>query len=437
MVDGGCRSSTPWPVARSSARAVTSSSWPRGPVTFASARPFGGFWFESVIRDAEAWYGFYHNERSAWCARVRARCGRGSAPPDRRITAAPGSTSDRSSRLRSRCHPVPDQQLLLRRRRRRLLGGARPGSQFRLLLLHAVHRRPGDGRACRWRAWRGPIAMRPRTRGRVERRRWLPPALIEGEPTPPGADDQSALDAAPPPRPFRRMAVPAGVADDGRRRSLGQRQRLGQRLLGPVDPLEHPPESYVMLLNKADSNEWKQGGDYVVVQSPHRRSRRLVGARAIVEGGNWYPQVMGFTDGLGTDTVAGPVGAVLHVGTIRLHDRLRPPVTSTRTCKLSLRCRRPLPPCTTPSSRGASAASPSSWPWRSSRCAGAGVGQPRGPAVGCGVDGNDCRRGGVGPAGAVDWCRHRWPCSSPRCSPWPSRSVSVGSARGWPTRCRW
>jgi hypothetical protein len=35
----------------------------QGPVAFASAAPHGGFWFESVIRDTEAWYGFYHNER--------------------------------------------------------------------------------------------------------------------------------------------------------------------------------------------------------------------------------------------------------------------------------------------------------------------------------------------------------------------------------------
>ncbi len=34
----------------------------QGPVAFSTAPPLGGYWFEAVIRDTDAWYGFYHNE---------------------------------------------------------------------------------------------------------------------------------------------------------------------------------------------------------------------------------------------------------------------------------------------------------------------------------------------------------------------------------------
>ncbi len=35
----------------------------RGDIRFEGAAPHGGTWIESVIRDADSWYGFYHNER--------------------------------------------------------------------------------------------------------------------------------------------------------------------------------------------------------------------------------------------------------------------------------------------------------------------------------------------------------------------------------------
>ncbi len=36
----------------------------RGEVTYAGTPPEQGVWFESVVREADAWYAFYHNERA-------------------------------------------------------------------------------------------------------------------------------------------------------------------------------------------------------------------------------------------------------------------------------------------------------------------------------------------------------------------------------------
>jgi hypothetical protein len=53
-------------------------------------------------------------------------------------------------------------------------------------------------------------------------------------------------------------------------------------------------EQYVMLLNHAKNTAWTQEGIYV--------SSKPV---KILDGGRWYPQVMGLEDGSGTDKVAG------------------------------------------------------------------------------------------------------------------------------------
>ena len=46
----------------SAGRSVTRLS-DLGRVSFSTAPPLGGYWFEAVVRDTDAWYGFYHNER--------------------------------------------------------------------------------------------------------------------------------------------------------------------------------------------------------------------------------------------------------------------------------------------------------------------------------------------------------------------------------------
>ena len=64
-------------------------------------------------------------------------------------------------------------------------------------------------------------------------------------------------------------------------------------------------EQYVMFLNHAKDTNWKQDGIYV---SFNRRLDDPAGWSQpvkILNGGRWYPQVMGIEAGSGTDKVAG------------------------------------------------------------------------------------------------------------------------------------
>jgi hypothetical protein len=64
-------------------------------------------------------------------------------------------------------------------------------------------------------------------------------------------------------------------------------------------------EQYVMLLNHAKDSAWTQEGVYISfaprIDDPSLWSKPV----KILDGGLWYPQVMGLEDGQGTDKVAG------------------------------------------------------------------------------------------------------------------------------------
>lgn len=64
-------------------------------------------------------------------------------------------------------------------------------------------------------------------------------------------------------------------------------------------------QQYVMLLNRARDTAWRQDGIYVSfarrLDDPNGWSKPV----KILEGGRWYPQVIGVEEGTGTDKVAG------------------------------------------------------------------------------------------------------------------------------------
>jgi hypothetical protein len=62
---------------------------------------------------------------------------------------------------------------------------------------------------------------------------------------------------------------------------------------------------YVMLLNHARDANWSQEGIYVSFASRLDDPSAWSPPVKIIEGGQWYPQVMGIEDGTGTDKVAG------------------------------------------------------------------------------------------------------------------------------------
>lgn len=64
-------------------------------------------------------------------------------------------------------------------------------------------------------------------------------------------------------------------------------------------------ERYVMLLNRANDAEWTQEGIYMSVTASIEDPASWPAPRKLLDGGRWYPQVMGLEAGSGTDKLAG------------------------------------------------------------------------------------------------------------------------------------
>lgn len=64
-------------------------------------------------------------------------------------------------------------------------------------------------------------------------------------------------------------------------------------------------EQYVMLLNRAQDENFRQGGVYVSFAPRLDDPRLWSDPQKILNGGKWYPQVIGLEGGVGTDKIAG------------------------------------------------------------------------------------------------------------------------------------
>jgi hypothetical protein len=280
-----------------------------GAVGFSTAPPEGGVWFESVIRDADAWYGFYHNERQdvvcPGSGKVWPRIG-AARSEDRGRTWVDLGPIIETPQATTRCTTV----------NRYFVGGAGdfsvvldPSRTFAYIYYTQYVEEEGrTGVSVARMLW----ADRDAPAGRVDvwsDGGWLPPALIETAPSdPPSAErpevatGQAGPGAGAAPGWLFPLASPLMVAgdrwDDGDNRV--------NVFWGPSIHWNTHLDSYVMLLNQATSNEWKQGGVFVSFNARIDDPGGWTPPERILEGGTWYPQVMGFTDGQGTDTVAGP-----------------------------------------------------------------------------------------------------------------------------------
>jgi hypothetical protein len=73
-------------------------------------------------------------------------------------------------------------------------------------------------------------------------------------------------------------------------------------------------EQYVMLLNRAQDENFRQGGIYVSFAPRLDDPRLWSPPQKILNGGKWYPQVIGLEGGVGTDKVAGEVARFFMAG---------------------------------------------------------------------------------------------------------------------------
>jgi hypothetical protein len=277
----------------------------QGAVSFQSAAPPGGFWFESVIRDAEAWYGFYHNEREGVvCA------GSGKVWP--RIGAARSENHGRSWIDLGPILETPADTTRCNTNNHYFVGGVGdfsavldPDRTF-VYLYYSQYVEDAEhlGVAVARMAW----ADRDAPAGRVDVYAdgvWLPPTRIEAELAQTGQDEAPAPDPTLAPVDDWRFPLASPIMVAGDRWDNGN---SGVNVFwGPSIHWNTSIESYVMLLNQAASNEWKQGGVYVSFNPRIDDPGGWSVPTRLFQGGVWYPQVIGLTDGQGTDTVAGPV----------------------------------------------------------------------------------------------------------------------------------
>ena len=248
----------------------------------------GGIWMEAVVRDDDGtWYGYYHNEvPAAMCraagTKVVPRIGAARSvdqgatwEPLGLILEAPPRTYDCTTDNKYFVGGVGDFSVQLDRQSQDLY--------FFYSLYMRSQGQQGVGVARRAWAdrddpsgkitiWRNGIWLPATGAGSITNPRWIYPA---GSPIFPAAeswhDDDNVVDA----------------------------------FWGPSVHWNSYLSKYVMLLNRAKDVAFAQEGIYVSSAASLEDPRQWSAPSKILNGGKWYPQVMGIEAGTGTDKTAG------------------------------------------------------------------------------------------------------------------------------------
>jgi hypothetical protein len=251
-----------------------------GPVAFAS-HPGHGVWLEAVIPDPPSpdgdgdtgWYAFYHHERPADL------CGR----PDRqlpRIGAMRSRDRGRTWEDLGIVLDAPPGSEACQSSNRFVLGGVGdvtasldPVTRDIYLYFSQYSRDPGvQGVAAARLAW----ADRDEPVGKLTI--WQDGAwLADGHGTP-------LVRAG---RPFHDRSAQADV------------------FWGPSIHWNTHLERYVMLLNRARDDQFSNEGIYVAYSPTLADPTQWTAPVKLMDGGGWYPQVIGTESGAGTDRIAG------------------------------------------------------------------------------------------------------------------------------------
>ena len=262
----------------------------RGEPALFDPHPGHGVWMESIIRDeAGGWYGYYHHERPA------DECGR----PDRqlpRIGAARSDDRGQTWRDLGDILDAPPGTNACDSRNRFVLGGvgdvsaALDANAQDLYLFFSQYPRDAgrQGVAVARLAW----ADRDAPAGKVSiwnDGAWLPSAEVsrEGDPSSETWEYPAGTPLVPPTKPFHDAAPAADVF-------WGASVHWNTYL-----------EQYVMLLNRARDDQFVQEGIYVSFAPSLSDPRRWTAPKKIMNGGEWYPQVVGLEPGAGTDRLTG------------------------------------------------------------------------------------------------------------------------------------
>ena len=253
------------------------------PVEF-SSHPGHGVWMEAIVPDESgAWYGYYHHERPADL------CGR----PDRqlpRIGAMRSADNGQTWEDLGIVLDAPPGSAACDSSNRYVLGGvgdvtaALDADSRDLYLYFSQYVR--DGRAQGVAVARIAWADRDAPAGKASiwnDGAWLP------------ATENAQMDGG--------WEYPVGTPLVGSQRPFHDRSDVNDVFWGPSIHWNTYLERYVMLLNRAKSDQFGQEGVYVSF-SPTLNPQDWTAPAKILNGGSWYPQVIGGEAG-GTDRLAG------------------------------------------------------------------------------------------------------------------------------------
>jgi hypothetical protein len=257
--------------------------------------PGHGVWMEAVVSDdVETWYGYYHNE---WPA---SRCGR----EDRfvpRIGSARSTDRGRTWEDLGTVIQARQSSTACESTNKYVIGGVGDVSvmldrdkHYLYFFYSQYQERPdSQGVAIARMQW----ADRDRPEGRMElwrdgiwdtsRRRELVPGL-------PGAERRMlewTYNAATP------LLAPTSAWHDG--------DDKVDAFWGPSVHWNTALEQYVMLLNRAKDESYTQDGIYVSYAPALNDPRLWTTPEKLLNGGRWYPQVVGSSTDSGTDKLAG------------------------------------------------------------------------------------------------------------------------------------
>ena len=265
-----------------SSGATLESLQPGQPVGF-STHPGHGVWMESIVKDAGGtWYGYFHHERPADL------CGRSDRQLPR-IGALRSSDQGRTWDDLGIVIDAPPGTEACDSNNRFVLGGVGDvsvmldaGSQDLYLFFSQYSRAAtGQGVGVARLAW----ADRDAPAGKVtvwNAGAWLP---------------ASGADAA--------WTYPAGTPLVKAARPFHDRSGTNDVFWGASVHWNTYLEQYVMLLNRAKDDQFGQDGIYVSFSPTLVDPLRWSAPAKILNGGTWYPQVVGLEPGIGTDRLAG------------------------------------------------------------------------------------------------------------------------------------
>jgi hypothetical protein len=267
-----------------SGRTLTTLGVPRAVVLDPS--PGGGVWMEAILKDVDGtWYGYYHNETVAnMCRRTDKVIPRiGAARSDDQgvtwealgiILEAPPRTYDCTTENFYFVGGVGDFSVQLDPQSRDLYFFyseylSNPSSQgVAVARLAWADRDVPTGKIT---IWRDGVWLSATRVGGAGNRFVYPAASPIFPPTESWHDDDALVDA----------------------------------FWGPSVHWNTYVQQYVMLLNRANDGKYRQEGIYLS-SAPSLDNPRLWSApQKLLTGGQWYPQVVGLEEGLGTDKVAG------------------------------------------------------------------------------------------------------------------------------------